>query len=402
MPGKFPVTIGLLCGLLPVAWAQPAMEAPPEPFVIQTFEIDEVLVTPVATGLANPFDLAFRGNGDILVTERYAGKLRVIRDGRLLETDLDGVPEVYAGEFRAGLMAVALHPENDSIVYLTYTKPIVVDGDPERTVALAWGRIDGDSLTGVEDIFLARGLDRGIAASQLLFTPEGHLLMSIGGAYMYAGIGDYAQDASLHYGKLLRLTDDGAPAPGNPFLDSGEYLPEVWSVGHRNIIGLDFHPETGELWATENGPQGGDEANIIRPGANYGWPVVSYSRQYRGERVSESPWSREFIDPEIIWWPSIAPAGMIFYSGDKLPQWQGNMIVGSMMEGRIPGTGHIERVVFNSRGQEIRRESLLRELGARVTGVTQGPDGYLYVLLDEENGALLRLEPVTRDQAAEQ
>ncbi len=401
MPGKFLMTAGLLCGLFPAAWAQVAVEAPSEPFVIQTFEIDEVLVTPLARGLANPFDLAFRGNGDILVTERYAGRLRVIRGGRLLETGLDGVPEVYAGEFRAGLMAVALHPENDSIVYLTYTKPIVVDGEPERTVALARGRIDGDSLAGVEDIFVARGLDRGIAASQLLFTPEGNLLMSIGGAYMYAGIGDYAQDASLHYGKLLRLTGDGAPAPGNPFLDSGEYLPEVWSVGHRNIIGLGFHPESGELWATENGPQGGDEANIIRPGANYGWPVVSYSRQYRGDRVSERPWSSEFIDPEIIWWPSIAPAGMIFYTGDKLPQWRGNMIIGSMMEGRIPGTGHIERVAFNSRGQEIRRESLLRELGARVTGVTQGPDGYLYVLLDEENGALLRLESVSRERAAD-
>ena len=195
MLGRCLATVGLLCGLLQAGWAQVAVEAPAEPFVIRTFEIDEVLVTPVAAGLANPFDLAFRGNGDILVTERYAGRLRVIRDGRLLEAELAGAPEVYSGEFRAGLMAVALHPENDSIVYLTYTKPIVVDGEPERTVALARGRIDGDSLTGVEDIFVARGLDRGIAASQLLFTPEGYLLMSIGGAYMYAGIGDYAQDA---------------------------------------------------------------------------------------------------------------------------------------------------------------------------------------------------------------
>ncbi|MXY90686.1 MAG: PQQ-dependent sugar dehydrogenase [Gammaproteobacteria bacterium] len=370
---------------------------PTRPFTMETFEIEEVLVTPVATGLANPFDMAFRGNGDILVTERYTGKLRVVRDGQLLESDLAGLPEVYSEVFRAGLMAVEVHPDDDSIVYLTYTKPIVVDGEPEQTVALVRARIVENVLMDVEEIFAARGLDRGIAASQLLFTPDGKLLMSIGGAYVYAGLGDYAQDPALHYGKLLRLNDDGSAPADNPFVEGGEYLPEVYSVGHRNIIGLSYHPETGELWATENGPQGGDEANIIRPGANYGWPIVSYSRQYRGDRVSERPWDASFADPEVIWWPSIAPASMIFYSGDKLPEWQGNMLVGSMMEGRIPGTGHIERVVFNSRGQEIRRESLLRQLNSRVTGVVQGPDGYLYVLLDEENGALLRLEGMQQD-----
>ena len=370
---------------------------PMRPFTMQTFEIDEVLVTPLAVGLANPFDMAFRGNGDILVTERYTGKLRVVREGRLLEGDLSGVPEVYSEVFRAGLMAVEVHPDDDSIVYLTYTKPVVADGEPEQTVALLRARIVEDRLMDVEEIFSAEGLDRGIAASQLLFTPDGKLLMSVGGAYVYAGLGDYAQDPALHYGKLLRLNDDGSVPADNPFVSSGEYLPEVYTVGHRNIIGLSYHPETGELWATENGPQGGDEANVIRAGENYGWPIVSYSRQYRGDRVSERPWDAGFVDPEVIWWPSIAPASMIFYSGGKLPEWQDNMLVGSMMEGRIPGTGHIERVVFNSRGQEIRRESLLRQLNSRVTGVAQGPDGYLYVLLDEENGALLRLETALQD-----
>ena len=174
---------------------------------------------------------------------------------------------------------------------------------------------------------------------------------------------------------------------------SGEFLPEVYSVGHRNQIGLAFHPETGELWATENGPQGGDEANIIHPGKNYGWPIVSYSRQYRGAWVSETPWQAQYEDPEVIWWPSIAPAGIDFYSGDKFPEWQNNLFVGSMQEGRIPGTGHLERVVFNSQGEEIRREGLLKEFKSRITGVKQGPDGYLYVLVDEEEGALLRIEP---------
>jgi glucose/arabinose dehydrogenase len=218
--------------------------------------------------------------------------------------------------------------------------------------------------------------------------------MSLGGAYVFASTGEFAQDPTVHFGKMLRLNDDGSVPADNPFVASGEYLPEVYSVGHRNQLGLAFHPESGELWATENGPQGGDEANIIKAGSNYGWPIVSYSRQYRGAWVSDTPWLDIYEEPEVIWWPSIAPSGLTFYSGDKFPEWQGNLFVGSMMEGRIPGTGHVDRIVFNSQGQEIRREGLLRELKQRVTGVKQGPDGYLYVLLDEEEGALLRIEPV--------
>ncbi len=366
---------------------------PTQPFIINTFEVPEVRVVPVATGLANPFDMAFRDNGDILITERYSGKLRVVRDGNLLQADITGVPETYSEVFRAGLMAVAVHPDDDRIVYLTYHKPLMVDGEPEQIVTLARGRLVENTLTQVEEIFVAEGLDRALAASQLLFTPDNKLMMSIGGAYVYAGTGDFAQDPSNHFGKLLRLNADGSVPDDNPFVSNGEYLPEVYSVGHRNQIGLSFHPKTGELWATENGPQGGDEANIIQPGENYGWPIVSYSRQYRGDRVSDRPWSEEFVDPQVLWWPSIAPAGLTFYSGDQFPQWQGNLFVGSMMEGRIPGTGHLERVVFNSRGDEIRREGLLRQLRSRITGVAQGPDGNLYVLIDEENGALLRLEP---------
>ncbi len=364
-----------------------------QPFVINTFEVDEVRVVPVR-GLVNPFSMAFRDNGDILVTERYSGKLRVIRNGELLEQDLSGVPETVTGEFRSGLMAVALHPDDDRIVYLTYHKPIMVDGEEERAVTLARARIQENRLSDVTEIFQAEGVDRSIAAAQLHFTPDNKLLMSIGGSYMYAGTEGLAQDPSVHYGKLLRLNDDGSPVEDNPFVESGGYLPEVYTVGHRNIIGLDFHPQTGELWATENGPQGGDEANIIQAGNNYGWPLVSYSRQYRGDWVSDAQWSNDFQQPQVIWWPSIAPSGITFYSGESFPEWQNNLFVGSMMEGRIPGTGHIERVVFNSRGAEIRREGILRELKSRITEVQQGPDGNLYVLVDEEEGALLRLEPV--------
>lgn len=379
------------------AQAQNENPAPPsitEPLILNTFEVDQIKVVPIATGLANPWGMAFRDNGDILITERYTGKLRVVRDGQLVERDIPGVPEVYSEVFRAGLMAVALHPEDDQVVYMTYTKAIMHEGEPNQAVTLVRARLVEDNLTNVEEIFVAEGVDSAISAAALLFTPDNKLLMSVGGAYVFAATGELAQDPTVHYGKLLRLNDDGSAPDDNPFVASGDYLPEVYSVGHRNQLGLALHPDTGELWASENGPQGGDEANIIQPGKNYGWPLASYSRQYRGDWVSQTPWLAEYENPTVMWWPSIAPGGLTFYSGEHFPAWQGNLFVGSMMEGRLPGTGHLERIVFNSRGEEIRREGLLRELKHRVRDVQQGPDGYLYVLTDEEDGALLRIEPV--------
>jgi glucose/arabinose dehydrogenase len=367
--------------------------SPTDPFIINTFEVDRVKVVPIVTGLANPWGMAFRQNGDILITERYTGKLRVIREGKLLAEDVSGVPEVYSDVFRAGLMAVAVHPDDDQIVYLTYTKAVIYEGEPSQSVALTRARLVEDRLTDVEEIFVAKGVDSAIAASALLFAADKKLLMSVGGAYVFTATGEYAQDPEVHYGKLLRLNDDGSAADDNPYFSSGEYLPEVYSLGHRNQLGLAVHPETGDLWASENGPQGGDEANIIQPGANYGWPLVSFSRQYRGDWVSPTPWLAEFKSPTVMWWPSIAPAGITFYDGEHFPKWQGNLFVASLLEGRIPHTGHLERIVFNSRGEEIRREGLLRNLRHRIRDVQQGPDGYLYVLTDEVDGMLLRLEP---------
>lgn len=375
-----------------------AAEVPRAPVIVDSAE-GKLLLTPIANDLANPFAMAFRRNGDVLVTERYAGQLRLVRGGKLLPQPVAGLPAVYGEIFRAGLMSVAVHPEDDSLVYLTYTKAIEVDGEPEHTVALLRGRLQEMSLVDSQEIFVAKGLDRGIAAAKLLFAPDGKLMMSIGGAYVYAGYGDYAQDPGVHYGKLLRLEDDGRPAADNPFIDSGEFLPEVYSVGHRNQIGLAWHPDTGALWASENGPQGGDEVNIIEPGANYGWPTVSFSRQYRGDWVAGHHDDSLYRRPEVIWWPSIAPAGMTFYDGERIEKWQGNLLVGSLIEGRIPGTGHLERLVFNNRGEEIRRESLLQQFKARISDVQQGPDGHLYLLMDEQDGALLRLEALPEDQA---
>ena len=371
----------------------PALPPPDGPIVVRTAEIPRVRVVPVAGGLSHPWGMAFRRNGDILVTERDTGTLRVIRNGQLLERDIPGVPEVYAESSRAGLMDIAVHPDDDRMVYLTYSKSIVVDGTEGVTVALARGRLDAGALTEVRDIFVAEGLDRGIAASRIAFAPDGSLFMTIGGSYQFAQTGSYAQDPTTHFGKLMRLTEDGDAAPGNPYLGNADYLPEIYSMGHRNQLGIDFHPETGDLWASENGPQGGDEVNIIKPGVNYGWPLASYSREYSGVRVTDTPWLAEFEEPEILWWPSIAPSGLAFYTGEHFPEWQGNLFVGSMMVGRMQRTGHIERVVFNRRGEEMRREWLLAELKQRIRDVRQGPDGYLYVLTEEDDAVLLRLEP---------
>lgn len=361
--------------------------------ITKTFEVPQVEILTIASGLANPFAMAFRNNGDILITERYTGQVRLIRDGVLLPQPISGVPQVYSEVFRAGLMSIALHPDDDALVYLTFTKAIEIDGKAAQTVALARGRLQGDALVEVEEIFVAKGNDVGIAGSAMLFAPDKTLFMSVGGAYMYAGVSGYAQDPTIHFGKLLRLNADGTAAADNPFVSNGEFLPEVYSVGHRNQLGMAYHPVTGDLWASENGPQGGDEINIIKPGANYGWPIVSFSRQYRGDWVSGETQRDDLVGPETIWWPSIAVSAVMFYTGDKFPEWQGNLFAGSLMTGRIPGTGHLERIVFNQRGLEIRRESLLRELEARIVDVKQGADGYIYVLTDEKNGSLLRLGP---------
>ncbi len=371
----------------------PALPPPDRPVVINTDVVPQVRVVPIVSGLSHPWGMAFRSNGDILVTERE-GRLRIIRDGKLLERDIPGVPEVFADGDRAGLLDIALHPDDDRVVYLTYTKAIEYEGEPAQTVALSRGRLDGDRLTDVHDIFVAKGLDDGIAASRILFHPDGTLFMSVGGSYLFAQTGHYAQDPGTHFGKLLRLNDDGTAADGNPFIGKPDYLPEIYSMGHRNQLGLSFHPETGELWASENGPQGGDEVNIIVPGGNYGWPIASYSRQYIGDWVTDTPWLAEFEDPEVLWWPSIAPSGMVFYTGEHFPEWQGNLFVGSMMVGRMFRTGHLEMIVFNRDGEEIRREWLLTEFKQRIRDVRQGPDGYLYILTEEDDAVLLRLEPV--------
>jgi len=229
----------------------------------------------------------------------------------------------------------------------------------------------------------------GGGASRLAFGRDGTLFMTTGASV--ANMMD-AQEPSHHKGKVLRLRDDGTVPGDNPFVGRTGYQPEIYSLGHRNQIGLAIHPETGAVWSNENGPNGGDEINIILPGRNYGWPIVSLGRDYAG------PWQGKFtqdgFEPPVAYWmPSIAVSGMAFYTGDRFPAWKGNVFVGAMRMGEIPNTGHLQRLVFNEKGEERRRELMLLELRQRIRDVRQGPDGLLYLLTDETPGALLRIEP---------
>lgn len=369
-----------------------AQQPAPAPVTSATPATTGIRVETLATGLSHPWNLAFLPDGAILVTER-TGRLRVIRNGVLDPQPIDGVPKVHS-EGRAGLMGIALHPRfaENRLIYLSYSK----GGERGITPALARGRFDGKALTDVRDIFVADGWDVGTASvggAAIAFGPDGLLYMTVGGAINSSTTGKRAQDPSSHVGKVLRLRDDGSVPDSNPFVGRAGYKPEIFSMGHRNQLGLAFHPDTGLLWASENAPQGGDEVNIILPGRNYGWPIVSYGREYQGPRVSERHWQEGMELPAILFIPSIAPSGMTFYTGDRFPAWKGNLFVASLRTGRILGTGHIDRIAFNERGEELRREALLANLGQRIRDVRQGPDGLLYVLTEAEDGALLRLEP---------
>ena len=351
----------------------PPVPLPDVPVVFDTAEGQRIRVSVVTTGLSHPWGFAFLPDGDLLITER-GGALRRVRDGVLDPTPVAGLPEIFTGVNLAGLMDVALHPQfaENGFVYLTYSKP-TVDG---ATVALARGRLEEHALSEVRDVFVADADGRGTAASRVLFGPDDALYMTVGGAISATSDGQGAQDPANHVGKLLRLKDDGSAHDDNPY--------------------------TGELWASENAPMGGDEVNIIKAGKNYGWPVVSYSREYYGPRVSERPWREEMEQPEIVWIPSIAPSGLMFYSGDRFPVWKGSLFVGSLTTGRVHRTGHLERVAFNRQGMEQRREWLLGDLKQRIRDVRQGPDGLIYVLTDgaymgdptARDAALLRIEPV--------
>jgi aldose sugar dehydrogenase len=356
------------------------------PFLYDTGEGQRIRVVVVTKALSYPFSMTWLPDGAMLVTERM-GKLRMIRNGVVDPQPVTGVPMNYGtGESGLpgavhGLMDIVLHPQfaQNKYIYLNYTKQL----DPKRnTVAIARGAWDGKALTNVKDIFVATA---GTGTSRMAFGSDGMIYLATSGVD--------PQDPNTHGGKVLRLRDDGSVPMDNPFVGKPGHKPEVYTLGHRSSLGLAVHPGTGQMWQTENGPNGGDEINILKAGANYGWPMVSYGRQYPGPFQSERPGHAGFEAPVVIWVPSIATSGLAFYTADRLPKWKGDVFVGALRTGEIPGTGHIERILFNEKMEELRRESLLGDLHQRMRDVRQGPDGLLYVLTDEKEGALLRIEP---------
>ena len=360
---------------------------PKMPVEFDTGEGMRIKVTAVATGLGYPFSIAFLPDNVMLVTTRE-GEMCVIRNGALEPQPIAGLPK---GQFAgvSGLpgathayMDVVLHPQfaQNKYVYLSYTK---LPAERRNAIAIARGTWDGKTIVGMKDIFVSDEGAGGVA--RLAFDRTNHLYVTTGGAG--------AQDPNTQQGKVLRLMDDGTVPKDNPFVGRSDAKPQVFTMGHRNSLGLAMNPTTGEMWQNENGPNGGDEINVLVAGKNYGWPKVSYGRNYQGPWQTEVPGHVGFEPPIVYWVPAIAVSGMTFYTGNKLPKWKGDVFVGSMRTGEIPGTGHVERVLFNEKFEELRRERLLDELHQRVRDIRMGPDELLYVLTDEKPGAVLRIEP---------
>ncbi|NNF38238.1 MAG: PQQ-dependent sugar dehydrogenase [Gemmatimonadetes bacterium] len=341
-------------------------------------------VTTVVEGLEHPWGMAFLPGGDMLVTER-PGRLRVVRNGALVEAPVSGVPEVWS-RGQGGLLDVALHPDFESTgwVYLSYSKP---GPGGTATTAVVRGRFDGSALSDVEEIFEADAFtENGVHfGSRLAFDGEDHLFVSIGDR----GERDQAQNPLNHQGTIVRLHDDGRVPADNPFVGRADVRPEIWATGIRSPQGLAFRPGTDQLWETEHGPRGGDELNIIRPEVNYGWPTITYGINYNGtpvgDGISEAPGLEQ---PVHYWVPSIATSGLAFYEGDAFPEWRGSAFVGGL------AAVHLARLTLQG-DAVVSGEELLADRGQRIRDVRVGPDGLIYVLVDSGRAPLWRLEPGT-------
>ncbi len=356
--------------------------------------VHDYRVDTVASGLVNPWSMAFLPGGDMLVTER-PGRLRIVRGGKLLAEPVAGVPQVVAlGQ--GGLFDVVLHPNfaSNRLIYLSFSKPT---GDSAAaTTAVVRGKWENDRLTGVEEVFVAvsRGAT-GHYGARLAFDRSGYLFITVGDR-MVPSTGDLAahpaQDLSNHHGKTIRLHDDGRVPTDNPFVGKEGARPEIWSYGHRNSQAIAVHPETGDVWETEHGPQGGDELNLIRPGLNYGWPVIGFGVNYRTGGVIHSGTLRDGMEqPVYVWVPSIGVSGMMIYTGDKFPAWKGSLFAGGLAGEQLV------RLTLDGKRAEM-ADVLLRRQG-RIRDVRQGSDGFIYVAIDNRQGAptpIVRLKPVKR------
>lgn len=339
-------------------------------------------VVAVAEGLENPWGLAFLPDGRMLVTER-PGRLRLVgRDGRLSDP-IDGVPEVYeVGQ--GGLLGLAVDPDfaGNRTIYFSFAEP----GGEGGGTAVARAVLADDRLEQVAVIWRQQPkLDSGHHfGSRLVFLPDGTLVITLGDRNRR----EYIPDKKAQIGKLVRINRDGSIPKDNPFADDPAYSPDIYSLGHRNVQGATLDPATGALWTVEHGARGGDEINIPQAGRNYGWPVISYGREYSGGKIGEGTAKPGLEQPAYYWDPSIAPSGMTFYTGDKFPGWRGNLFVGALKYQLL--------VRLELDGNRIvAEERLLEDMGERIRDVVQGPDGYLYLLTDEDDGRILRVEPAS-------
>jgi glucose/arabinose dehydrogenase len=399
--------------------AQPA-QAPPRDTSPQILDVQggKIRVVTLATGLFHPWGIAFADANTILVTER-SGALRIIRNGVLAPNPVWTSPSPPApqpasaqgqggGQGNDRLHFVAVHPDfaQNRLVYVSYPKT----GEKGTTLAVARGFLKGDVLGDIQEIFVADAWETGgNLAGRVFFGKDRHLYVTIGdrdriccNAQQLRA--DGSDDNSLrmksqtldnHVGKTLRLRDDGTVPPDNPFVGRAGAKPEIYTYGHRTGYGLAVHPETGELWQAEIGPMGGDEVNILIPGHNYGWPLVSMGRNYTGTLASDQPFARPGMDnARMFWVPSISPSSIMFYTGDKFPRWKNNLFVGALT------TRQLIRVAFGQPNQAERREGLLIPMNIRVRDVQQSPDGYIYVATEgasggtASDGTVLKIEPV--------
>ena len=365
----------LMCMSCHLAWAQDKQQ------LIHS-EKQFFRIVPLLAGLENPWSIAFLPDGRMLVTER-AGRLRLVsQDFKLDPTPIEGLPEVIANG-QGGLFDVVLHPQHaqNGWIYWAYNAP----GTGGWGTALARGKLQGQRMTEVQVLFSMQPKTRSAHhfGGRIVFDAAGMVYLTLGDR----GDKDRAQKLNDHAGSVIRLHDDGRVPNDNPFVKRAGALPEKWTLGHRNMQGAAINPQTGELWTHEHGPQGGDEVNVIRPGLNYGWPVVTYGVNYGvGTKIGEGQFKPGMVQPLQVWIPSIAPSGMAFVSGSQFPQWQGSLLVGAL-RGQM-----LVRLTLEG-DKVLSEERLFQGRPGRIRDVRMGPDGLVYLLTDDPQGALLRLEP---------
>jgi glucose/arabinose dehydrogenase len=377
------------------------------PFYYDTAEQHGIRVDVLARGLARGYSFAFLPNGDALIVERGV-RLRLLRNATGPKPELVATPVAGAPDFSSsenihpddvlGIQDVALHPNfaNNQLLYYSYNRPVSYDASAKRlnvATVLARARLKGLQLADAEDLLVGEAAI-GVGGTRILFGKDNEIFFSVGG--LSTGDIESVQRTDNIYGKVLRVRANGTIPDDNPFVNVKGARAEIYTLGHRDPLGLAFERQSGSLIASEHGPQGGDELNRILRGGNYGWPKYTYGVEYGGSPLPTTPVGPGTEPPVMIWMPAIAPAGIAFYDGDKIPAWKDNLFIASARRGEVNGTGGLVRVVFNDRLQELRQETLLGDLHQRFKDVRQGPDGLLYALTDEAESVLLRIGPAGR------